>query len=120
MKSLEQRIIERAQNELRERIRVMVAALRNQLTQQEAETITHLIAVEGQDQVLHSVDQLLKVVEDVVFKVSERRYCDKVLDRTIATLEADLAHRTNTLMQGEPWSQPAAVQPFPPAYPNGK
>lgn len=93
MKSLEQRIVERAQNELRERISCSVAGLRNYLTQEEAETITHLIATDGPDQVLHSIDQVLNVLEDLLFKVSAPRYCDKVLDSTLASLEANLACR---------------------------
>lgn len=89
MKSLEQRIVERAQNELRERISCSVAGLRNYLKDDEGRIAVEVAAPDGH----LPLDELLDLVEREVFRVSEVRYCDKVLDSTLASLEANLAYR---------------------------
>lgn len=112
MKSLEQRIVERAQNELRERISCSVAGLRNYLKDDEGRIAVEVAAPDGH----LPLDELLDLVEREVFRVSQVRYCDKVLDSTLESLEADLAYRNQ---YGQPQVLPN-TQPFPPAYPNGK
>lgn len=121
VKSLEQRIIERAQSELRGRVSEMVCGLRNQLRGTEGETITHLIAVDGPDQVLYSIDQLLTAVEDLVFKAAQARYCDKALDSALASLESDLAYRQGAFPQAAhpPVGIPPAPAPAPVPPRNG-
>lgn len=112
MKSLEQRIIERAENELKERISCSVAGLRNYLKVDEGRIAVEVTAHDGH----LPLDELLDLVERELFRVSHVRYCDKVLDSTLASLEADLAYRNQ---YGQPQVLPN-TQPFPPAYPNGK
>lgn len=106
MKSLEQRIVERAQNELRERISCSVAGLRNYLKDDEGRIAVEVAAPDGH----LPLDELLDLVERELFRVSQVRYCDKVLDSTLASLEADLAYRSQ-------YVQPQMAQPFgvPPA-----
>lgn len=106
MKSLEQRIVERAQNELRERISCSVAGLRNYLKGDEGRIAVEVAAPDGH----LPLDELLDLVEREVFRVSQVRYCDKVLDSTLASLESDLAYRNQLGRQ---------QAPFPPVSPNG-
>ena len=110
VKSLEQRIIERAQNELRERISYMVAGLRNQLEGDEGRIAVKLEASDG----LFPIDELLNVVESELFRATRVRHCNSALEITLASLEADLAYRNQVC-------QPQTQPPFgvPPA-PNGR
>jgi hypothetical protein len=111
VKSLEQRIIERAQNELRERISYMVAGLRNQLEGDEGRIAVKLEASDG----LFPIDDLLDVVERELVRATQIRHCDKALDSALASLESDLAYRNQygqpqqrgvpQAPAAEPWKQ---------------
>lgn len=111
VKTLEQRIIERAQNDLRRRVSDMVEQLRSQLNSKERDMITHLVTIKGIDKEFATLGQLLDVVEELAYKACEDRFVDKVLDSTLTALEADLAYRAGLPQQGIPPVPAATFKP---------
>lgn len=87
MKTIEQRIAERAEADLKFEIGIAIGRLRTLLAGDEAQTVTEVKDLQGDNTVLTSVGALLALVEQRVFDVSAIRHCDYAIEAALDELQ---------------------------------